>query len=211
MAGRRRGGERDSPPLAHPHARRPQRHLHRNLGLVGLSLTPGCQIGYVDNTGCHQLVFFTMRPTGLSLPGVTRLRTWTILGVINWCFRLKCQPYAVLDTAAPGGVRPRCDEAEQGAGGRRQAAVARGGPGVLRPPAALRRRAQHVRRRAARHRRLLRRALGRGRAPTRCPLFFPPSFLQSSGYRRGVGRKGKGEGGATCGIGETTREICCIH
>jgi hypothetical protein len=23
---------------------------------VGLSLTPGCQIGYMDHTGCHQLV-----------------------------------------------------------------------------------------------------------------------------------------------------------
>jgi hypothetical protein len=26
-------------------------------------VTPGCQIGYMDYTGCHQLVIFTRRPT----------------------------------------------------------------------------------------------------------------------------------------------------
>jgi hypothetical protein len=48
--------------------------------------TPGCQIGYMDHTGAHQLVLSTIRPTrvvGLSLPGGVRLVTWTILAVID--------------------------------------------------------------------------------------------------------------------------------
>jgi hypothetical protein len=35
-------------------------------GRVG---TPGCQIGYTDNTGCHQFVFVTIRPTRVVTPG----------------------------------------------------------------------------------------------------------------------------------------------
>jgi hypothetical protein len=57
------------------------------------ALTPGCQFGYVDHTGCHHTILavinWCLRPyalLGLSLPGVTRLVTWTILPVINWCF-----------------------------------------------------------------------------------------------------------------------------
>jgi hypothetical protein len=54
---------------------------------VGLALTPRCQIGYRDRTGCHRLVLFTARSARFvaSLPGV-RLVTWTAVGVVNWCF-----------------------------------------------------------------------------------------------------------------------------
>jgi hypothetical protein len=31
--------------------------------LLGLALTPGCQIGYMDHTGCREPVYFTIRPT----------------------------------------------------------------------------------------------------------------------------------------------------
>ena len=56
---------------------------------VGLALTPGCQIGYVDHTGCYQLVFFTIRLTRVVSPGGVRLATWSILAVIHWCFDCK--------------------------------------------------------------------------------------------------------------------------
>ena len=38
---------------------------------VGLSLTPGgCQIGYMDRTGCHQLALSTHTPySGCCIPG----------------------------------------------------------------------------------------------------------------------------------------------
>jgi hypothetical protein len=52
----------------------------RTLTQVGLALhSRGCQIGYVDRTGCRQLVSW------LPLPGV-RLVTWTIPAVTNQCF-----------------------------------------------------------------------------------------------------------------------------
>jgi hypothetical protein len=53
---------------------------------VGL-FTPGCQIGDVDYTGCHQLVSLTIRPPRVEplLEGV-RLVTWTIPAVSNRCF-----------------------------------------------------------------------------------------------------------------------------
>jgi hypothetical protein len=41
----------------------------------------GC---HMDHTGCHQLVLLTNALLGLSLPGVTRLVTCTMLAVINW-------------------------------------------------------------------------------------------------------------------------------
>jgi hypothetical protein len=63
------------------HSREPSYWLHgpRRLSSTGaLVVTPGgCQIGNVDHTGCHKLVLW------LSLPGVTRLVTWTILAVVN--------------------------------------------------------------------------------------------------------------------------------
>jgi hypothetical protein len=35
----------------------------------GLHSTPGCQLGYMDHTGCHQSVFFAIRPTKVVTPG----------------------------------------------------------------------------------------------------------------------------------------------
>jgi hypothetical protein len=50
---------------------------------VGLR-TPGCQIGYMDHAGCHQLMFVTARPTRVEpLPGGVRLVTRSILAAIN--------------------------------------------------------------------------------------------------------------------------------
>jgi hypothetical protein len=50
--------------------------------LVGLALhSRRCQIGYVDHTGCHQLVPATTRPTSVvtALPrGCQSMFTWTI-------------------------------------------------------------------------------------------------------------------------------------
>jgi hypothetical protein len=43
-----------------------------------LGVTPGCQIGYMDHTGCHSRVSDWLHgPYWLSLPGV-RLVTWII-------------------------------------------------------------------------------------------------------------------------------------
>jgi hypothetical protein len=56
--------------------------------VVGLSVhsRKGCQIGYTDRTGCHQLVFFYYMhpPRVVTLPGVNRLvaSVWTISAVI---------------------------------------------------------------------------------------------------------------------------------
>jgi hypothetical protein len=66
----------------------PQRHrVHRGRSGQGrAALTPGCQIGYTEHTGCH-LVNWCLRAYALlglpPLPGVTRLVTWTIPAVIN--------------------------------------------------------------------------------------------------------------------------------
>jgi hypothetical protein len=49
-----------------------------------LHSTPGCQIGYMDRTGCHRLVSVTMLPTRVGTPGVRLMVTWTILAAINW-------------------------------------------------------------------------------------------------------------------------------
>jgi hypothetical protein len=45
---------------------------------VGLHSLPGCQIGYMDHTGCHH--------------GPYWLSSWTILAVTNWCLG----PYTLL-------------------------------------------------------------------------------------------------------------------
>jgi ABC-type multidrug transport system ATPase subunit len=55
------------------------------IAYFGRVVTPGCQIGYMDYTGCHQLNVFW-----LSLPGV-RLVTWTkiLAATIEPCFDCK--------------------------------------------------------------------------------------------------------------------------
>ena len=45
--------------------------------------------GYVDHTGCHQLVFSTIRPTTGGLPPLPGVSDWlrgTILAAVDWCF-----------------------------------------------------------------------------------------------------------------------------
>jgi hypothetical protein len=64
------------------------------MARVGPPLTPGCQIGHVDHTGCHQLVLSSIRPTRVVTPGCqigyvvyvdhTGCHR-TILAVIDWC------------------------------------------------------------------------------------------------------------------------------
>jgi hypothetical protein len=38
---------------------------------------------YMEHTGCHHSVLFTMRPTRVVTPGCGRLFTWSILAVIS--------------------------------------------------------------------------------------------------------------------------------
>jgi hypothetical protein len=63
---------------------------------VRVALTPGCQIGYMDHTGCPKIGVLT---DGLSLPlpGEFRLVTWTIycpssiaFGVLTKCHKIAC-------------------------------------------------------------------------------------------------------------------------
>jgi hypothetical protein len=54
-----------------PHGQR--RRAHQPLLAAKLAehrvVTPGCQIGYMDHTGCHHLVSSTIRPTRVVTPG----------------------------------------------------------------------------------------------------------------------------------------------
>jgi hypothetical protein len=57
-----------------------------------VALTPGCQIGYMGHTGCHQLVFLPIRSTRVVTPGGCQAGYMDHTGshqVISWCFDCK--------------------------------------------------------------------------------------------------------------------------
>jgi hypothetical protein len=43
---------------------------------AGVALAPGCQIGYMDHSGCHQSVIFTIRPTRVVTPLPRGVSDW---------------------------------------------------------------------------------------------------------------------------------------